>query len=218
MPVSLQEIKKLVRRGEGQQIEFKRKVAHPEKIVREIVAFANADGGYLLVGISDEGGIPGLKYAEEHDYLLKKAIDELCRPALSYKSEIVPIDDNLGVLYYFIKPSKRRPHYALADTTQAYGKAYIRVGDKSIQASDEMRQILKQSRRTKNIKFTYGENEKKLMEHFKFNKTITLSEFVSIAKIPGIIASRTLVRLCLANVLTIQPLEKGDLFTLKESF
>jgi predicted HTH transcriptional regulator len=218
MPVSLQDIKKLVRQGEGQQIEFKRKVAHPEKIVREIVAFANSDGGHLLVGIGDDGSMPGLKFPEEHDYLLQKAIDELCRPALDFKSEIVSISDDLGVLYYFIKPSRRRPHYALADSTQAYGKAYVRVGDKSIQASDEMRQILKRSRRTKDIKFTYGDNEKKLMEHFRFNSTITLTEFVTIAKIPMIVASRTLIRLCLANVLAIQPLEKGDVFTLKENF
>ena len=218
MPVTLQDIKKLVRLGEGQQVEFKRKVAHPEKIVREIVAFANSDGGYLLVGISDEGGIPGLKHAEEHDYLLKKALTELCRPTLDYKSEIVSISDDLGVLYYFIKPSRRRPHYALTDSEQAYGKAYVRVGDKSIQASEEMRQILKKSRRTKNIKFTYGENEKKLMEHFKFNKAITIAEFAAVAKISEMVASRTLVRLCLANVLTIQPLEGRDLFHLKENF
>lgn len=208
----------MVRKGEGQQVEFKRKVAHPEKIVREIVAFANTDGGYLLVGVSDDGGIPGLKYAEEDDYLLKKAISELCRPTLYYKSEIVPINDDYSVLYYFIKPSRRRPHYALSSVNETHGKAYIRLGDKSIQASDEMRQILKRGSRAKNIKFTYGENEEKLMDHFKFNKAITLPEYVAIAKIPSIVASRTLVRLCLANVLTIQPMEKGDLFFVKEVF
>ncbi len=215
MPVTLNDIRKLVRQGEGQQIEFKRKVAHPDKIVREIVAFANTEGGYLLVGIGDDGSMPGLKYSEEHDYLLKKAIDELCRPKIDYKCETVAVSDELAILYYFIKPSRRKPHYALADASQLTGKAYIRVGDKSIQASDEMRQILKRGKSKKNIQFTYGDNEKKLMEHFRFNRSITVKEFAAIANIPPVTASRTIVRLCLANVLYIQPNEGEDLFLVK---
>lgn len=190
-------------------MEFKRKVAHPDKIVREVVAFANTDGGYLLVGIGDDGSIPGLKYADEHDYVLKKAITELCKPAIDYKSEIVPINDDLSVLYYFIKPSRRRPHYARAEAAQP-GKAYVRVNDRSIQASNEMRQILKKSRKYKDVHFTYGDNEKKLMEHFKQHQSITLSEFVAVAGIPAAVASRILVKLCLANVLAIVPQEKED--------
>ena len=216
MSVTIQDIKKLVRLGENQQVEFKRKVAHPDKIVREVVAFANTDGGYLLVGIGDDGSIPGLKYADEHDYLLKKAISELCKPAIDYKSEIVPITDDLAVLYYFIKPSRRRPHYARTHATQALGKAYVRVRDRSIQASNEMRQILKKGRKYKNVHFTYGENEKKLMEHFRDHKSISLLEYATIAHISGELASRILVKLCLANVLKIMPAEKGDVYLLKE--
>lgn len=216
MSVTIQDIRKLVRLGENQQVEFKRKVAHPDKIVREVVAFANTDGGYLLVGIGDDGSIPGLKYADEHDYLLKKAISELCKPVIDYKSEIVPITDDLAVLYYFIKPSRRRPHYARTDATQALGKAYVRVKDRSIQASNEMRQILKKGRKYKNVHFTYGENEKKLMEHFRYNKSISLLEFAATAHISAGLASRILVKLCLANVLKIMPTEKGDVYFLKE--
>ena len=216
MSVTIQDIRKLVRLGENQQVEFKRKVAHPDKIVREVVAFANTDGGYLLVGIGDDGSIPGLKYADEHDYLLKKAISELCKPVIDYKSEIVPITDDLAVLYYFIKPSRRRPHYARTDATQALGKAYVRVKDRSVQASNEMRQILKKGRKYKNVHFTYGENEKKLMEHFRYNKSISLPEFAAVAHISVGLASRILVKLCLANVLKIMPTEKGDIYFLKE--
>lgn len=38
--VQLQELKKLVSRGEGQNLEFKRKAAHPDKIAHELIAFA----------------------------------------------------------------------------------------------------------------------------------------------------------------------------------
>jgi predicted HTH transcriptional regulator len=43
--MDLKELKTLVKRGEGANLEFKLKASHPEKIVREVVAFANTDGG-----------------------------------------------------------------------------------------------------------------------------------------------------------------------------
>ena len=60
----VQELKKLVHRGEGSHLEFKRKVAHPDKIIKELIAFANTGGGIMLIGVADDKSIPGLKYPE----------------------------------------------------------------------------------------------------------------------------------------------------------
>ena len=70
----IQHLKSLVAQGEGFHLEFKRKAAHPDKIVREMIAFANSKGGILLVGIGDEGTIPGLKYPEDDSHEIKKAL------------------------------------------------------------------------------------------------------------------------------------------------
>ena len=82
--MSLQEIHRLVEQGEGENIEFKRKVAHPDKIVREIVAFANTTGGHLLIGVDDDGSIPGIKFADEEIFVLERAIQRWCRPKIDY--------------------------------------------------------------------------------------------------------------------------------------
>lgn len=50
MIFDLKNLKNLVRHGEGQRLEFKMKVKFPEKIIKELVAFANTDGGHLLLG------------------------------------------------------------------------------------------------------------------------------------------------------------------------
>ena len=42
--MELKEIQRLTHEGEGQFLEFKKKANHPDKIVRELVAFANAKG------------------------------------------------------------------------------------------------------------------------------------------------------------------------------
>jgi len=62
--MTLQEVNKLARDGEGLHVEFKKKVAHPEKIVREIIAMANTEGGYLLIGVDDDGTVSGQKFIE----------------------------------------------------------------------------------------------------------------------------------------------------------
>lgn len=42
------ELQRLIERGEGQQLEFKRSLAELETAARTIVAFANTDGGVLI--------------------------------------------------------------------------------------------------------------------------------------------------------------------------
>ena len=46
-------LEQLIARKEGQTLEFKREFG--TDIVKEIVAFANAEGGVILIGIDDDG-------------------------------------------------------------------------------------------------------------------------------------------------------------------
>ncbi|MEM9833285.1 MAG: ATP-binding protein [Bacteroidota bacterium] len=229
----LQEIRRLVEQGEGETIEFKRKVAHPDKIVREIVAFANTNGGNLLIGVDDDGSIPGIKFAEEEVFALEQAIQRWCRPRIDYHYEIVPLNQKRAVVNYIIPSSPRRPHLVLNEALkyaenrvspnktnsktkpkklQRKGTAYVRYQDQSLQASPEMWQIMKQGRRDRDIRFTYGDKERLLMQYLDQHQKITLREFCAAAQLPRRVASRTLVRLVLANVLTIIPKEKEDVF------
>lgn len=208
-------VKALVKQGEGTHIEFKLKAAHPEKIVRELVAFANTAGGTLLVGVSDDRQIKGLKFVDEEEYILVKAIAAYCAPAFTYEIHRVAITDERHVLALHVPPSPEKPHYVYSDASRQIGKAYVRVADKSIQASKEMREILKGERKQRNIRFQYGEKEKILMQYLGENQRITVSAFAEVACIPRSIASRTLVLLALANVLSIQPNESEDFFAAK---
>ncbi len=204
-------LKELVRRGEGHQLEFKLKSAHPEKIIREVVAFANSDGGLLLIGVGDDKSIPGLKYADEDEYLLCRAIDKHCFPHIQYAVDRVALPDEREVLVFSVPRSVGRPHYVVPDLNLPDDKkAYIRVADQSLQASREMREILKGERLARDVRFCYGEKEAALMHHLGQHDSITVEGFAAIANIPRKIASRTLVLLVLANVLRVQPGEMLD--------
>jgi predicted HTH transcriptional regulator len=70
----LKDLRQLVRQGEGQQLEFKLKSNHPDKIMKEVVAFANSEGGKLLIGVADNKELIGLKYPDEDEYIISKSI------------------------------------------------------------------------------------------------------------------------------------------------
>ncbi len=57
------DIRRLLKEGEGQKVEFKRKVT--QDIGKIITAFANSEGGYILIGVDDDGSIVGVKNPKE---------------------------------------------------------------------------------------------------------------------------------------------------------
>lgn len=195
--------------GEGKNLEFKRKATFPEKVVREMVAFANTEGGTLLVGVDDNGTIPGLKYPEGESHVIHQALGN-CKPLLEVREQSIPIGNGRSVLRYDIPQSRRKLHYLVRDESR---EAFIRVGDQSIRASREMREIVTRSQRNRDIHFRYGEHEKKLMQYLEAHDAITVKEFMALGELSRFSASRKLILLVLARVLTVTPHEKGDLYS-----
>ena len=117
------------------------------------------------------------------------------------------------VIQYEIPESKRKPHYIIDENKMK--ESFVRVDDKSIKASRELREIVKRKQRMKDIRFHYGEHEKFLMQYLDEKKTITLKEFVALSGLNRLYASRKLILLVLANVLRIIPHEKGDLYIIR---
>jgi hypothetical protein len=210
-PLQVQQLKRLVARGEGTTLEFKRKASYPEKIVREMIAFANTAGGILLVGIGDDGSIPGLKYPEGESHVITEALKKVRLP-LSLQETFIPIGNSRTVILYEIRESKKKPHYVVSDNKSK--DYFVRVEDKSIKASREVREIIRRKQHPKDIRFRYGDHENFLMKYLEEHKTITLKEFVAARGLKRFYASNKFILLVLANVLRIIPHDKGDLYTL----
>jgi predicted HTH transcriptional regulator len=211
--MTLQEVKSLASKGEGLRIEFKKKAAYPEKIVRGVVAFANTEGGDLIIGVDDDGTVSGQRFIEEEIFVMEKAIKELIFPSLSFEVFTVKLTEKKGIAVFRIPLSKDRPHYMKSNDKK---QAFIRVEDRSVQASREVWEVLKKSRSPRDTVFTYGRKEEVLMKVLGEKNKITLKEYAKVARIPMFMASKTLVKLVSANVLAIHPQETEDYFTLKE--
>jgi predicted HTH transcriptional regulator len=210
--IEMKLLKEMVKNGENATTEFKLKANHPEKIIKEIVAFANTEGGNLLLGVDDDLQIKGLKFAEEEEFLLVRAIEKCCSPPIEFRIKNAILPNMREVLIFEIPKSNNKPHYVYANPKSDEKIAYVRVKDKSLQASKEVKKYLRAENLEQNIQFTYGEKESKLMQYLDENKEITVKDYSKIAKIPVWLASKTLVLLALANVLKIIPGESNDVF------
>ncbi|MFT5883937.1 MAG: putative HTH transcriptional regulator [Arcticibacterium sp.] len=208
-PRTISDLERLVSKGEGLKIEFKFKAKHPDKIIREMVAFANTSGGMLFLGVDDDGGIPGVTFADEDEYVMVREIEKGISPKLTYAIERVKLPKEREVLIFHFKESEDKPHKVLEEGSQ---RVYVREADKTIQASKEIREILKGLKKNKSLRFAYGDKERMLMNHLKEHRSITLNKFAKLANIPLKQASRTLILMVLTNVLNYRAMEEEDLF------
>ena len=69
---------RLYERRPGQMLAF---MPEPEvePLAETLVAFANSDGGAILIGVDDTGQATGQVYADEVEVALRAAVQE-CRP------------------------------------------------------------------------------------------------------------------------------------------
>ena len=203
-------IRKLILEGEGVTQDFKKRITSCEKIARTMVSFANNKGGRLLVGISDDGTISGLKSEDEEKYMITRAAHFFCKPALEPVFEEIYIDDKV-ILVAEIKKSEIKPHYALGEDKKWW--VYIRVNDKSVLASKIVVDVLKRENNEHGVFLEYSLKEKALLEYLDKNERITSKEFSLMLNLSRRITHRILVNLVLSGVIKLHTTEKEEYYT-----
>jgi predicted HTH transcriptional regulator len=203
-------IRKLILEGEGVTQDFKKRITSCEKIARTMVSFANNKGGRLLVGISDDGTISGLKSEDEEKYMITRAAHFFCKPALEPVFEEIYIEDKV-VLVADIKKSEIKPHYALGEDKKWW--VYIRVNDKSVLASKIVVDVLKRENNEHGVFLEYSSREKALLEYLDKNERITSKEYSLMLNLSRRSTHRILVNLVLSGVIRLHTTEKEEYYT-----
>ena len=209
-PAQIKWLIQLVRTGEGPQLEFKLKAAYPDKLVHEIIAFANTKGGTLLIGVDDDGRLAGVKYPEEESLLVMRSLIKHCRPRIRVKYFYVRLTSKKWVVVFEVPESKRKPVRFLEGRNQL--THYIRFEDKSIKASNEAAGILKLQSSKADVSFTYGEIENKILKAIEIKSSATLSELCCATGIAEKQLSPRLIKLAAAHVVGWRPMDTNDIF------
>lgn len=115
---------------ENQYFDRKSSRIEPKNIAKHLIAFANASGGMLIIGVEDDGTITGFSKVGFHKIdKFKRVFFEYCKttPTIKYeKIKVINADlEDDFILIFHINPSTKRVIRGTSDDV------YLRIGDQS---------------------------------------------------------------------------------------
>lgn len=123
--------------GEDSFTQFKLKLENTTQVAEELVAFSNAEGGLLIVGVKDDGNVKGLEPSEvrQANLHISNAASENVRPPVFPKTQVIQIDGKT-LLIIAIEKGLQRPY----QTKQ--GRYLTKAGsDKRILSTEEIKRM-----------------------------------------------------------------------------
>ena len=136
----------IIQNGESRTVEFKREIPRAGTLAKTILSFTNGAGGYLFIGVEDNGKIIGIN--EDDIFELKDTISniihDLCYPTIIPDIFLEKSEDDKQVLVVHIFPGSLKPYY-LKKLGKAEG-TYIRVGATNKKADTALIQQLERER------------------------------------------------------------------------
>lgn len=172
-------LQQLIEEGEHQQQDFKFEISDARKIARSLSAFANTDGGRLLIGVKDNGRIAGVR-SEEEVYMIEAAAQLYCSPQVEIAMRTYTVEGKT-VLIAEIPKAVEKPVQAQV----APGKymAYVRIADENILATAVHLAVWRQKNSPKGSLVEYTDREQLLLDYLAEHGEITVSKYSRLARL-----------------------------------
>ncbi|HBY20285.1 MAG: hypothetical protein A2Y24_04905 [Clostridiales bacterium GWE2_32_10] len=150
---------------ENQHIELKREVV--DDLAKEIIAFANVDGGKIYIGVDDDGTIIGIDdpdaVSQKISNIVTESIDKDLKGYISIENEII---EGKNIIVIHIARGADRPYYLKSKGLMPSG-VYVRVGTTKKPASDELiKRMIYESMDT-SYERTVSENQELTFEYLQ---------------------------------------------------
>lgn len=206
-------IQKLIEEGEHQQLDFKFEISDSKRIARSLAAFANTDGGRLLVGVKDNGAIAGVR-SDEEIHMIQAAAEMYCQPKVHYTTEEWEINGKT-VLEVIIPKDESDKHKA--PDNQGDYKVYVRVKDENLVADPILLKVWKYQKNKKFTKISFTEPEMALLHYLSDHPSITFDEFLKLTPIINKRrAENILINFILIGTIKMTMTSQGTFFELSD--
>lgn len=132
----------ILARGEDSRHQFKRDFTHVESLASELAAFANMNGGTLLIGVDDSGVVTGLSRADigRLNQMLSNAASQHVKPPINPLSANVQTERGL-VMQIEVPEGLNKPY------VDGQGRIWVKTGadKRQVTAREEMQRMFQQS-------------------------------------------------------------------------
>lgn len=129
---------------ESETIELKEIVV--DDIKKEIIAFANCNGGKLYIGVQDDGTVVGLDDPDEAALQISNMVRDAIKPDVTMFLHYETLEENgKQIVAVDIQRGTERPYYIAKKGLRPEG-VYVRQGYSSVPATDTMiRRMIKET-------------------------------------------------------------------------
>lgn len=207
-------IQKLINEGEHQQLDFKFGVTDSRKIARSLAAFANTDGGRLLLGVKDNGAIAGVRSDEEY-YMVEAGASLYCKPEVYF--EMKQWEENgRDVLEIIIPKSFNGPH--AAPDKDGIFRVFVRVGDENYIANGVLKKVWIKQKDPKGVYVEYSLAERTLLAYLEVHHSITLSGFRKLSGYTRQRCEHILADFIVLNIIRMNYSATGEFYTLNPEY
>ena len=171
----------LIAQGEHQQQDFKYDISDARKIARTLSAFANTDGGRLLIGVKDNGKIAGVR-SDEEIYMVEAAAALYCVPPVECHMSVHRVEGR-GVVIAEVERSEKLPVRARLDDDSLC--AFMRIADENIVASPVQMALWREAGRDYGTLMSFTEREQSLLRLLtEASEPLTLNRFARLGRLP----------------------------------
>ena len=199
-------IHSLIAEGEHQQQDFKFEISDARKIAKTLSAFANTDGGRLLVGVKDNGKIAGVR-SEEERYMVEAAARLYCTPQVDCEMQAFMVEGRC-VLVVTIPESVHKPVFAKDESGR--NLAYLRIADENILATPVHLRVWQQSDNPCGELMAFTGREQLLLRLLEENESLSLNKYCRMACISRRAAEHLLAKLIRYDI--VEPVFEGHKF------
>jgi len=214
MNTQCKELLDRIAEGEGLHLDFKHCISDSGKIARSLAAYANTDGGSLLIGVRDNGSISGIS-SDEECYMIETASMLYTYPVVEY-STINHIVEGKTVLEVVVERSEKLPHYA--PDVRGDMRAFVRCDDKNVLAPPELVRYWRQSKSFVPSDMFYDDVMKLIVDEIRLNGFVTKEFIVHFTNMAARSVEDVLVNLMLMNIIEIEMDEKSVKFIFTEEY
>ena len=181
----------LIAQGEHQQQDFKYEISDARKIARTLSAFANTDGGRLLIGVKDNGKIAGVR-SDEEIYMVEAAASLYCVPPVQCHMSIHRAEGH-NVVIAEVEVAETFPVRAQLEDGRLC--AFMRIADENIVASPVQMALWREANDEEGVLLPFTSREQALLQMLaEAESPMTLNRFARLGRLPRYRAVRLLAQ------------------------
>jgi len=134
------ELLAIIKRGESSKVQFKERLPHIDSFTHELIAFANTNGGILIIGVNDKtGDLKGLSFSEiqQSNSQIANAAAQKIFPPINVLTETISVEGH-NIIVVNISEGTNKPY------KDRNGIVYVKNGSdkRKVTSNDELARLL----------------------------------------------------------------------------